>query len=536
MTQPASAAGSRLVLAIDLGTSGCKAAVVALDGRVLGFAFRPVATQVLADGGVEQVPEDWWQALLASAAEVLRETGVDRRAIVAMACSSQGEGTVAVDRNGRALCNALTWMDMRGAAAVQELAGRGLLPRIAGYNPLMLWRWIRLTGGVPALSGKDPVGHIAWLRRHRPEVCARTWKFLNVPDYLNLRLTGRAAAPQDSALTSWATDNRDPDAIAYDDGLCAMAGLERDTLPDIVHPTAVLGPLLPAVAAALGLPAGVPVVAGSVDNTAAALGSGAVADGALHLYAGTSSWLGAHVPFKRTDVRHHIASIPCALPGRYLMMAMQSAAGANLGFLRDQLLFIKDGLLREDTQPAAYRVLDEVAATSPAGARGLLYLPWLVGERTPVDDPHLRGTLLHLSLAHQRADLVRAFLEGVACNTRWMLEPVAQFLGAAPRRLTIVGGGGQSEVWCRIFADVLGVEVLQPVQPIQANVRGAAFIAGIGIGAIAVDDIPGLVAIQRRFEPQAATRGMYEESYARFRAAHRVLAPYYRRQAREGGA
>ncbi len=519
----------RCYLAIDLGTSGCKTAVVTLDGRVLGFAFRAVDTQMLEGGGAEQRPADWWQALLNSAAEVLHDTGIDRRAIAAVACSSQGEGTIPVDRDGQPLCNALLWMDMRGEAAVQRLAGGGRLPKVAGYDPVKLWRWIRLTGGAPALSGKDPVGHIAWLRASRPEIYARTDKFLNVPDYLNLRLTGRAAAPHDSALTSWATDNRDPDRIDYHPALLRQIGVERRLLPEIVRPTEVIGPLLPDVAARLGLRPETPVVAGSVDNSAAALGSGAVGDGALHLYAGTSSWLGAHVPFKKTDVFRHIASVPGALPGRYLMMAMQSAAGSNLSFLRDRLLFIKDGILREDTQPAAYRALDDVADTVPAGARGLLYLPWLVGERSPVDDPHLRGSLLNMSLAHQRADMVRAFLEGVAFNTRWMLEPVGRFLGQSPQRLTIVGGGGQSDVWCRIFADVLGLEVLQPEQPIQANARGAAFLAAMGIGDITATDIPGLVRIRRVFEPQPQTRAVYAQGYDGFKAAYRALSPFYRR-------
>ncbi|HEX5359714.1 MAG TPA: FGGY-family carbohydrate kinase [Fluviicoccus sp.] len=520
----------RCYLAVDLGTSGCKTAVVTLDGRVLGFAFRAVDTQMLDDGGAEQVPADWWRAFCDSAAEVLHRTGIDRRSIAAIACSSQGEGTIPVDADGEPLCNALLWMDMRGGEAVRKLVG-GRLPRVAGYDPVKLWRWIRLTGGAPALSGKDPVGHIAWLRETRPDIYARTHKFLNVPDYLNFRLSGRMAAPHDSALTGWATDNRDPDRIDYHPALLRQTGLERARLPEIVRPTDVIGELLPGVAAQLGLPPGVPVVAGSVDNSAAALGSGAVADKALHFYAGTSSWLGAHVPFKKTDVLRHIASVPGALPGRYLMMAMQSAAGSNLSFLRDRLLFIKDGILREDTQPAAYRALDEVAAAVPAGARGLLYLPWLVGERSPVDDPHLRGTLLHLSLAHQRADMVRAFLEGVAYNTRWMLEPVSRFLGETPQRLTIVGGGGQSDVWCRIFADVLGLEVIQPEQPIQANARGAAFIAAMGIGDITAADIPGLVPIRRTFEPHSQTREVYARGYSGFKAAYRALSPFYRRHA-----
>ncbi len=516
----------RLVLAVDLGSSGCKTALVSLDGRVRSFAFRAVRTHVLSGAGVEQCPEDWWQALLESAAEVLNGDESARRAVVAIACSCQGEGTLPVDRDGNPLARALLYMDMRGQPAVKRRVG-GTLPRVAGYDPIKLWRWLRLTGGAPALSGKDTFGHIAFIRDEMPELYERTDKFLNVLDFINLRLTGRIVATVDSALCNWVTDNRDPTNIRYHDGLLHMAGLRREQLPELVRCRDVIGTLLPAVAERLGLSSRLPVVAGAVDNTAAALGSGAVADNALHLYIGTSSWIGAHVEKKKTDVFRQIAAVPCALPDRYLMMAMQSAAGANLSFLRDRILYAKDALLQNEAGPDVYRILDEVAAGVPAGARGLLYLPWLMGERSPVDDGNLRAGLINMTLEHAREDMVRAFLEGVALNTRWMMEAVEGFIGQPSRAITLVGGGGQSEVWCKIFADVLGVTVHLPEQPIQANARGAAFIAGIGIGAMGFADIPERVTIRRSFEPGRLNAERYAASYATFRAAHKALAPFY---------
>jgi len=318
--------------------------------------------------------------------------------------------------------------------------------------------------------------------------------------------------------------------------LLAMCGVPAQKLPELVRCTDVLGPLLPEAARALGLVPTVPVIAGAVDNTAAALGSGAVQEDALHLYVGTSSWIAAHVARKRTSLRYQVAALPCAVPGRYLMMAMQSAAGSNLTFLRDQLLFPRDALTPDGAPRDFYARLDEVAAESPAGARGLLYLPWPAGERTPVDDPHLRAALLGLSLTHTRADIVRAVLEGVAFNTRWMLESVLDFMGKPATELTLVGGGGKSAAWCQIFADVLGVAVRLPHEPIQANVRGAAFLAAIGIGALSFEDIPHHVPMQRTFQPQAATRSVYDAGYAQFRSAHRKLAPWYRRASRAPGS
>ena len=515
-----------LVLAVDLGSSGCKTALVSLDGRITRFAFRPVRTHVLPGAGVEQCPEDWWQALLESAEEVLDGDAAVRRAVVAMACSCQGEGTLPVDREGNPLARALLYMDMRGQQAVRRRVG-GALPRVAGYDPLKLWRWLRLTGGAPALSGKDSFGHIAFIRDELPELYERTDKFLNVLDFINLRLTGRLAATVDSALCNWVTDNRDPSRIRYDERLLGMAGLRRDQLPELVRCQEVIGTLLPAVAERLGLSSSLPVVAGAVDNTAAALGSGAVADNALHLYVGTSSWIGAHVAKKKTDVFRQIAAVPCALPDRYLMMAMQSAAGANLSFLRDRILYAKDALLQNEAGPDVYRILDEVAAGVPAGSRGLLYLPWLMGERSPVDDANLRAGLVNMTLEHAREHMVRAFLEGVALNTRWMMQAVEAFIGHPTEAITLVGGGGQSEVWCRIFADVLGVTVRLPEQPIQANARGAAFLAGVGIGAMSFADIPERVAIRRSFEPDSARHVLYDCSYENFRAAHKALAPFY---------
>jgi xylulokinase len=516
------------VLAIDLGTSGCKVAVVRLDGHVESFAFEPVTTHFVEALGVEQEPEDWWRSLVAATGRALAASPVAADRIEALACSCQGEGTVAVDSDGKPLGRAMLWMDMRGERAVRRLAG-GWLPRIGGYDPLKLWRWLRLTGGAPALSGKDPAGHIAYLREARPEVFERAHKLLNVLDYMNFRLTGRYVATPDSALTTWVTDNRRLECVRYDPGLLAMAGIPEQKLPSLVRCTDELGPLLPEAARALGLPNAVRVVAGAIDNSAAALGSGAVQDGALHLYVGTSSWIAAHVPRMKTSLRNQVAALPCAVPGRYLMTAMQSAAGANVNFMRDQLLFPRDALTPEGAGADFYERLGELAAASPPGARGLLYLPWLAGERTPVDDPSLRATLLNVSLKHTRADMLRAVLEGVALNTRWMLEAVNEFLGEPARQVTLVGGGGQSELWAQIFADALGIAVQVPRDPIQANVRGAAFLAGIGIQALAVEDIPSRVALQGRFEAQRENEALYAERYAQFRLAHRQLKPLYRR-------
>ncbi len=516
-----------MILAVDLGTSGCKCALVTLEGRVLGWAFRPVALHI--EGvSAEQDPLDWWRAFTEAAGELLSRDGSWRAHVRAECCSTQGEGTVPVDKTGEPLGRGIVWLDMRGAASVSRRV-RGKLVNIAGYSPSKLLRWLRLTGGAPALSGKDPAGHMSYLRDSQPAVYERTFKFLNVLDYMNLRLTGRFCATADSILTSWVTDNRNATTVRYDTGLIQLLGIDADKLPEIVGSTEVLGNLLPQIADLLGLRLDTRVVAGAIDNSAVAIGSGAIRDLDVHLYMGTSSWLGAHVPFKKTDLRNKIASVPCAIRGRYLATAIQSAGGANLAFLRDRILFHSDELTADEQRPCFYRTLGRIAERVPAGARGLIYTPWLFGERTPVDDTSLRAGLFNLSLEHTREDIIRAFLEGVALNTRWMLEPFARFIGKLPAGITMVGGGAQSDLWCQVMADVTGCAIRQPEAPIQANALGAAFIAAAGIGALSFQEAAAFVRVRRVYEPNEAHRTVYAERFATFREIHRRLGPLYRR-------
>lgn len=366
---------TQYILAVDLGTSGCKTGLVSLDGTVAGWAFRAVRLRMKPGNTVEQSPSDWWAALVATTRQVLAETAIPPESVRAVCCSCQGEGTVPVDRQGRALMNALLWQDMRGARHIQRHV-RGPF-NVMGYDALMLMRWVRLTGGAPSLSGKDPAAHMLYIRNECPAVYRSTFKFLNTLDYMNLRLTGRFVATYDSIATSWVTDNRDPLRIGYNRRLLAASGIEEDKFPELVPCTEAIGTLQPCAAALLGLPTSTPVVAGSVDVSAAAIGSGAIADGQPHLYVGTSSWIGAHVPRKKTDVFAQVASVPCAVPGRYLMIATQSTAGASLDFLKDRILYHRDEL-----PSGVYQVLDRIASGVPAGSRGLLFTPWLTGERT----------------------------------------------------------------------------------------------------------------------------------------------------------
>jgi xylulokinase len=517
----------QLILAIDLGTSGPKVALVSTGGAIVADASHETPLTFLPGGGAEQRPDDWWAGIVAATRKVLEQQPARARAVAAVSCTSQYSTTLAVDRDGRPLLNAISWMDTRGARAVQEVTHGW--PAFQGYGLFKLLRWIRLTGGAPTRSGKDSLAHILYVRRERPDVYKATHKFLEPKDYLNHRLTGRFAATFDSINLHWLTDNRDVRNIRYHDGLLKLAGVEREKLPDLVHATDVVGQLQLGPAAELGLPPGIPVIGGTTDVQSAAVGSGAVADFAGHLYIGTSSWLSCYVPFKRTDLFHNMASLPSCVPGRYYVANEQECAGACLAFLRDNLIFPADELATGPRPAEPYRLFDAAAAAAPAGSEGVLFLPWMYGERTPIEDHSVRGGFLNLSLKTTRACLVRAVLEGVAYNSRWLLECVERFCGRPFDGLNQIGGGARSDLWCQVFADVLNRTIRQVKEPLQANARGAGLVGAVALGWLSFADVGARVEIANTFRPNPAHRSIYDEMYREFLQAYQRNKAIFRR-------
>jgi len=501
------------VLAIDLGTSALKVALVSTAGEVIASEQEECRVQILPGGGAEQDPADWWSQVTRASSRLMARCVAGPGSVAAVSCTAQWSGTVPVDDRGHPVRNAIIWMDSRGAPYAWRVTG-GLV-EVQGYGVGKLARWIRKSAGIPARSGKDPVAHILWLKHAEPEAYRRARLFLEPKDWLNLRLTGRAAASYDSIALHWVTDNRSPGRIRYDPGLLRLAGLDRARLPGLLAATDVLGPLLPGPASALGVAAGIPVVAGAPDVHSAAIGSGATRDFQAHLYVGTSSWLTCHVPYKKTDLLHNMASLPSAIPGRYLVANEQETAGAALTFLRDRVLF--DG-----PPPAgAYREFDRMAGQAAPGSGGVIFTPWLYGERTPVEDRFVRGGFHNLSLSATRDELVRAVFEGVALNARWLLRTVERFTRHRLDPIRFIGGGARSAVWCQIFADVLGRTVEQVADPVNANARGAAMLAAVALGELTFDQVPDRVAVERTYRPAPATRRLYDERFAEFVGLYR---------------
>ena len=505
-----------LCLAIDLGTSGPKVALLTFYGDVIASAFFPTDLIFTGSGGVEQCPKQWWKGVSSGIHQVLGQSESYRKRVSVMCCTSQWSGTIPVDESLKPLMNCMTWMDSRGAGNIQKLNRSWM--RAKGYHPYKMFQWIRKTGGLPGQSGKDPLAHILFIKSSMPEVYQKTRWFLEPKDYLNMKLTGIVASSYDTISLHWLTDNRNPHKINYDSSLIRMCGLSPDYLPPLFPSTSVLGPLKPELCREFGLPDSVRVINGSPDVQSAAVGSGAVLDYQMHLYIGTSSWMTCHVPFKKTALLSGIATLPSALPGKYFVANEQESAGICIDYLRKDLFPAKIASERlRNNHTCDFETLESMAASAPTGSRQLMFTPWLNGERTPVDDHKLRGGFHNISLTNKPEDFIRSVYEGVAYNSRWLMSCVSSLTKRPVGSVHMIGGGALSNIWCQIHADILDCPVIQVKDPKHANLRGAAWIAALAMGELSVSDIGNFVVTGNTYRPNPLDQTLHSDRFQEFK-------------------
>lgn len=496
-----------LCLSIDLGSGGPKVALVTLDGEILRHEVHHVATTFGHDGAATQDAEEWWSIVVAATRRMIESIG-SPTSVRAVAVTGMYACTVPVDANGRPTGPCLTWLDTRGA----PYAHRAIGGWFQGYNPRKVLPFIRKTGGAPSTAGDDPLGQILYLEHERPDVVAATRWYLEPIDYLTMRLTGLATATHASMLAWWITDNRHLDDYRFDESLLSTMGLDAAKLPSLVPFGSVVGMVTNAAAEELGLSSDAVVVTGIPDLHAAALGAGATGIFDTHLALSTTSWISCPVAKKKTDINHSIASVPGLTNDSYVVIDSQNTGAKSLEWLRDVLADGGVGL--------SFSEMTELAATSPAGAHGAVFTPWLAGERSPIDNKKIRGGFAGLAVTTTRADLVRAVMEGVAANSAWLFRYVEKFTGAPLSPVRLLGGGAQSTLWCQLYADVLDRDVEQVPQPLLAQLRGAALLASIALKRRTLADP---VPQGRMFEPSAsasfyqARSGQLERLYRRDR-------------------
>lgn len=485
----------------DLGTGGDKAVLVAADGTVVAEAFHPYPLVHPRPGWAEQDPDHYWEAVCATTTAVLEASGYDPASVQGIGYAGQMLTQVPVDARGEATRPAISWLDARAgaeaAALTRRMGGATLVRAVVGAVP----------------SGKDVVAKWAWIRRHEPAVWERTAALTDVTGYVVARSTSVIVADH---TAGGGTGMINRTRRQWSTPLLALAGMgpprRRARLPGLRACTDVVGGLTPQAAADLGLRPGTPVVAGMGDVPAAQVGSGAVRPGDAHVCLGTSAWLCLTTTSVADIASAGVYSLPAADLGTYATVAEMETAGECLDWLARVL---SPGA----EEAGAVAALIDEAAGAPPGCDGLTFAPWLFGERAPVNDTTLRGVMLGLSLDHGRGHMVRAVLEGVAHNLRWVLEEVGR-RHEAPTRLRVIGGGVRSELWLQSLADICGVAIDTIDHPQFAGARGAAMLAAVGTGSLgSIAEIADITPVAATYQPDRSHAAVHERSHAAFRSA-----------------
>ncbi len=516
----------KYVIAIDVGTSGTKVGLVNLDGKVVASVSGRYETHFLPNGGVEQVPDEWWQVVTNGVKKVISDSGARSDEIIAIGVTSQWSVTVAVDEQGDPLMNAISWMDSRGGKYNAEVV-KGF-PRLMGYEVRKLFKWIDIVGYPPSFEGTDCLAHILFIKNELPEIYRKTYKFLEPRDFINMRLTGKACATQCSNIASILIDNRKNGIHDYSPWTLAMSGVDRTKLPDLVPVEGIVGNLQTDIAREWGLSPNTVVVTSATDNSVAPIGSGAIADFEAVAVLGTSGMLVFHFPIKKSDLLLSLVSMPSALNDRYVFSADTGNTGKVIDSFLNNLVYGQDCFSTSNKPEDVYTRLNQAASQVSVGSDGIMFLPWFnTGALAPTGDRFLRGGFINLSNLSTRNHLARAMLEGIAYNWRWLRESAETFSKHKFPYWRLTGGGALSDVWAQIMADVIGIPMHQQENAGNNTLLGMAFLAFNRLGLMSLEEVPNKVHTKRVFEPIRANQEIYDHLYAQFRQCHKRLKPMF---------
>ncbi len=549
----------KLLLGIDYGTGGCKVTALFEDGSFAGEASVEYPTHHDHPGWSEQDPQDWWTSLCA-ALRKLAEKGLDLSQVAACALDGSTHNAVLLgpsgsaaldavlaDRSFRPVRRTIMWTDQRSTAECEALK--------AGWQEKIFSTCCQM----PAPTWTLP--QMMWLRANEPETLAKVEHVLFVKDYVRYLLTGEAATDNIEAQGTLFFDIRNG---VWDEDLVDLSGLRTEQLPRIIAPTDVAGRVTPQAAAATGLPEGVPVVCGSSDSAVEDYGAGAVEPGDLIIKLATAgnvnSMTAAPHPHPKTLTYSHI------VPGMWYSVSATNAAALCMRWLRDAFFLppaekkVKSAASQPLSGPSAlsgasplsglspagtlspegalsraaalnpsaavYGVIDAEASASPIGANGVMFHPYLQGERCPYWDANLRASFTGVSISSMRGDFARAVMEGVAFSLRDCYRTLEE-MKLPVKRIFLIGGGARSRIWSEIVANVFGCTVSVPT-PGDASF-GACLLAGVGIGLFAdvKDAVEKCLKLDRTISPDPSAAAKYERLFARYRAIHDALAPIY---------
>lgn len=520
------------VIVYDFGTSNLKTCLFNIDSEVRMVATSSAAYNlyVLKNGGAEQDVEEWWQAVCSSTKEVLCKANVAPEHIAGLAFCSQMQGVVLVDEQGKALRRPMAYMDTRAKREYNDGMCRGIL-KVSGRNLFKLVRNLRVNYAGP-VSAKDPLWKYKWVENNEPEVFAKVYKWLDVGDYLLMRCTGKIVRTADSAFSTFLYDTR-PGKEGWNAGLVKMYGVRPEHLAPIVECSDLVGGLTKEAARDLGLKEGTSVFGGGGDTTFVNIGAGCTRPGDTHINLGTSGWVSTFLDRQTVDLNAMIAGVLSVKRGYFNYYAELETAGKCFEWVTNHIALDEIGVYFDRATVAddaegrfanLYDYLSDEVSKTPPGANGVIFTPWLHGNRCPFEDTAAAGMFFNLRLETGKRDMIRAVVEGVCYHLRWLLECESRTAKISDP-VRFVGGGTRSSVGTQILADILGhtVEVVEGAR--EAGAAGTALMVAAGVRGVDVLELAQqLVKVKCVYVPNPANKAVYERNYQVFKRLYKANA------------
>ncbi|MDO5589962.1 MAG: xylulokinase [Lachnospiraceae bacterium] len=503
----------KYLIAHDLGTSGDKASLFSTEGTLVRSYTASYNTHYFQKNHAEQDPNDWWEAIVLATREITKD--IDPRAVLGISFSSQMQACIVVNKEGKALRPVMIWADQRAGEQVDMLVdkvGENRMYEINGHRP----------------SASYSIEKLMWIKEHEPQVYADTYKMLLAKDYIICRLTGEFVTDYSEASGTDAFDLRN---LKWSEEVLQAAEIPYDKMPELHSSTDVIGNLTKAAALELGLTTETKIVCGGGDGPCSALGAGSIKNGQMFLSYGTSAWIAGTSDEVFLDKDRTLICFGHVIPGKYMPCGTMQAAGSSYSYIRHALCK-EEEIIAAEEGTSVYEVMNRLVEQSPAGAKGLVFLPYLVGERSPRWNPDTSGSFLGIRMEHEKCDYVRAVLEGVAMNLSIILEK--QRDNGKIEELTLTGGGAKGDVLSQVLSDVLGVKLSRLDHVETATSVAAAVIAGIGVGVFEdFSVVEQFVKKEKTFSPNDSCKKVYERQKKLFEKGYECLVDYYQLDANE---
>ena len=499
------------LIGVDIGTSGCKSILIDSEGKVIGSSLQEYPLFTPQPGWAEQHPSDWWKSVQIGIRQLLQETGISGNTVKSLGLSGQMHGLVALDKDSQVLRPAILWNDQRTMPQCQQIH------ELVGGIP----RLLELTNNqmLPGYTG----GKILWMREYEPELYERTSIFLNPKDYIRHCLTGELATEVSDASGTGLFDVRQR---RWCDELLALLDIPGEHLPRCFESSEISGRITKSASELTGLPQGLPVVGGGGDAVVQTTGMGLIKSGMLGTTIGTSGIVAMGLDRFHQNTDGQLQIFCNNSPGTWHVMGVTLTAGGSYRWFRDTLCEVENEKAKQVGQDV-YRILEEIASAAPAGSRGLIFLPYLIGERCPYTDPVARGGFIGLGLYHGRHEITRAIMEGVVFSLRDVFELIST-MELSVTEIRTSGGGSLSPLWRQMQADVFQCLVTTVSGSGEGGAYGAALIAGVGVGIWpGVEEAVKVLRVETETLPDVKNKEIYENLYSVYRNLYKALKPSF---------